>query len=50
MDNSYSLSGNLTKILGRYTLRFGGEARRIEWIMRSATAPARPTPSIRVTS
>ena len=30
-DNSYNLSGNLTKIMGRHTLRFGGEARRIEW-------------------
>jgi hypothetical protein len=30
-DNSYVLSGNLTKIMGRHTLRFGGEARRIEW-------------------
>ncbi len=30
-DNSYSLSGSLTKIMGRHTLRFGGEARRIEW-------------------
>jgi hypothetical protein len=30
-DNSYSVSGNLTKIVGRHTLRFGGEARRIEW-------------------
>jgi hypothetical protein len=30
-DNSYSISGNLTKILGRHTLRMGGEARRIEW-------------------
>ena len=30
-DNSYVLSGNLTKIVGRHTLRFGGEARRIEW-------------------
>jgi hypothetical protein len=30
-DNSYSLSGNVTKILGRHTLRMGIEARRIEW-------------------
>ena len=30
-DNSYGLSGSLTKTLGRHTLKFGGEARRIEW-------------------
>jgi hypothetical protein len=30
-DNSYVVSGNLTKITGPHTLRFGGEARRIEW-------------------
>ena len=30
-DNSYVISGNLTKIIGAHTLRFGGEARRIEW-------------------
>jgi hypothetical protein len=30
-DNSYSLSGSITKIIGRHTLKFGGEARRIEW-------------------
>ncbi len=30
-DNSYSLSGSVTKILGKHTLRIGGEARRIEW-------------------
>ena len=30
-DNSYSLSGSVTKILQRHTLVFGGEARRIEW-------------------
>ena len=30
-DNSYNLSGSLTKVVGRHTLKFGGEARRIEW-------------------
>jgi hypothetical protein len=30
-DNSYVLSGNLTKISGRHTPRFGEESRRIEW-------------------
>lgn len=29
--NDYSLSGGITKILGRHTLKFGGEARRNEW-------------------
>ena len=31
VENIYTLSGSLTKIIGRHTLRFGGEARRIEW-------------------
>jgi len=31
LDNSYLVSGSLTKILGRHSLKFGGEARRIEW-------------------
>ena len=30
-DNSYNLSGSLTKIRGKHTFVFGGEARRIEW-------------------
>jgi hypothetical protein len=30
-DNSYSLSGSVTKIMGRHTIKFGLEARRIEW-------------------
>jgi len=30
-DNSYNLSGSLTKVKGRHTFLFGGEARRIEW-------------------
>jgi hypothetical protein len=31
VDNSYVISGSLTKIKGPHTFRFGGEARRIEW-------------------
>jgi hypothetical protein len=30
-DNSYSISGGLTRIAGRHTVKFGGETRRIEW-------------------
>jgi len=30
-DNDYALSGSLTKTLGRHTLKFGAEARRVEW-------------------
>jgi len=30
-DNAYVLSGSVTKLAGRHTLKFGGEARRIEW-------------------
>lgn len=30
-NNVYSISGNITKIAGRHTLKFGGEVRRIEW-------------------
>lgn len=32
VENIYTLSGSLTKIVGRHTLRMGGEARRIEWM------------------
>ena len=31
ISNDYSLSASLIKILGRHTLKFGGEARRNEW-------------------
>jgi hypothetical protein len=31
ITNDYALSGGLTRILGRHTLKFGGEARRNEW-------------------
>ncbi|MFP5275939.1 MAG: carboxypeptidase regulatory-like domain-containing protein [Acidobacteriota bacterium] len=30
-DNAYVLSGNLTQILGRHTLTYGAEGRKIEW-------------------
>lgn len=29
--NNYDLSGSMTKIMGRHTLKFGGEARHNEW-------------------
>jgi hypothetical protein len=29
-ENIYTLSGNITKIIGRHTLKFGGEARRYD--------------------
>jgi outer membrane receptor protein involved in Fe transport len=31
-QNLYSLSGNLTKIAGRHTVKFGGVVRRVQWI------------------
>jgi hypothetical protein len=31
IENIYTLSGSLTKIVGKHNLRFGAEARRIEW-------------------
>jgi hypothetical protein len=30
-NNDYAISGNLTKIVGRHTLKFGGEGRRLDW-------------------
>jgi hypothetical protein len=37
--NDYSFSGSLVKIVGRHTLKFGGEARRNEWnFAQSSTA------------
>ena len=37
--NNYDLSGSVTKILGRHTLKFGGEGRRNEWnFAQSSTA------------
>src|SRR6185437_8484664 len=39
ISNDYSLSGSLIKIIGRHTLKFGGEARRNEWnFAQSSTA------------
>ncbi len=38
-NNLYFLSGSITKILGRHSLKFGGEARRWDWIfIQSNTA------------
>jgi hypothetical protein len=31
ITNDYSLSGNLTRIVGHHTFKFGGEGRRNEW-------------------
>lgn len=30
-NNNYALSGNLTKVLGRHSLTFGGEVRKFDW-------------------
>ncbi len=38
-DNSYNVSGSITKILGSHTLHFGGEARRIEWYYAQSNSP-----------
>jgi len=39
VSNAYALSGNATKILGRHSLKFGGEARRWDWaFVQSNTA------------
>ena len=38
-DNSYSLSGSITKTMGSHTLHFGGEARRIEWYYAQSNSP-----------
>jgi hypothetical protein len=38
-SNEYFLSGNATKIIGRHSLKFGGEARRWDWaFVQSNTA------------
>src|SRR5262249_17878178 len=39
VNNHYFLSGGVTKILGRHSLKFGGEARRYDWgFVQSNTA------------
>ncbi|HXA53126.1 MAG TPA: TonB-dependent receptor [Candidatus Acidoferrum sp.] len=38
-DNSYSVSGSITKTRGAHTLHFGGEARRIEWYYAQSNSP-----------
>lgn len=39
VSNGYALSGSATKILGRHSLKFGGEARRWDWaFVQSNTA------------
>jgi TonB dependent receptor len=38
-DNTYNLSGSITKTLGSHTLHFGGEARRIEWNYAQSNSP-----------
>jgi hypothetical protein len=39
VSNEYFLSGSATKILGRHSLKFGGEARRWDWgLVQSNTA------------
>lgn len=30
-DNAYAISSGITKVMGRHSIRFGGEIRRIEW-------------------
>ncbi|MBT9330096.1 TonB-dependent receptor domain-containing protein [Paracidobacterium acidisoli] len=36
--NDYSISGSMTKILGRHTLKFGGEVRRNDWNFEQGTS------------
>jgi Carboxypeptidase regulatory-like domain/TonB dependent receptor/TonB-dependent Receptor Plug Domain len=38
-DNAYVLSGSITAMLGRHTLQFGGEARKIEWMYVQSNSP-----------
>lgn len=39
-NDNYSASGSLSKILGRHTLKIGGEARRLEWYFVQANLPS----------
>jgi hypothetical protein len=38
-DNAYVLSGNITSMLGRHTLQYGGELRKIEWAYVQSNSP-----------
>ncbi|HEY0263138.1 MAG TPA: carboxypeptidase regulatory-like domain-containing protein [Granulicella sp.] len=38
-DNTYALSGNLTWTVGRHSIQFGGESRRIEWAYAQSNSP-----------
>jgi Carboxypeptidase regulatory-like domain len=38
-DNAFTLSGSLTWTVGRHTIQFGGESRRIEWGYQQSNSP-----------
>lgn len=40
VSNGYALSGSVTKILGRHSLKFGGEARRWDWAFVQSNSAA----------
>jgi hypothetical protein len=39
VDNQYALSGSLTWTVGRHSIQFGGESRRIEWGYVQSNSP-----------
>jgi hypothetical protein len=39
-NNNYSLNANLTKVVGRHSLQFGGEIRRIEYYSAASIYPS----------
>lgn len=39
-NDNYSLSGSLSKIVGRHSIKFGGEARRLEWYFVQTNLPS----------
>lgn len=39
-NDNYSISASLSKIVGRHTLKFGGEARRLEWYFVQSNLPS----------
>lgn len=45
--NNYNVSGSITKIVGRHTLKFGGEARHNEWNFAQSGTAAGSLPSIK---